>query len=687
MQNDENIIITTDTNDTKGLETFKLPTLPTQKLSALSLENDEKTQNAQKIQKARDEEVNLLSELIVYMKYSRFKDETYQHKESWKELVDRNKEMHLQKFPELRDEIEKHYLQVYSKHILPSMRSLQFGGVGIEVNPTRMYNCSYLPIDHWKAFSETMFLLLSGCGVGFSVQTHHVDKLPCIQKPNMQRNRRYLINDSIEGWADAIKVLFKSFFNGTSNIVFDFRAIRAKGTPLKTSGGVAPGSQGLKETILKLTGILEEKENGSKLTPIEVNDMVCIIADAVISGGIRRAALISLFSENDDQMFSAKAGNDWYVNHPYRCRSNNSVVLRRNELTEDKFKKTWERIFAIGTGEPGVYLTNDDNMGANPCCEISLNPNQFCNLVEINASSVETEQDFIDRCEAAAFIATLQASYTDFHYIRSLWKRTTEREMLIGVSMTGLASKSVSKEMMKKGAKAVKETNKKLSKQLGINEAYRLTTIKPSGTTSLVLNTPSGIHAAYSRYYIRRIRVNKSEVIYPKLLDIVPELIEDDFIRNHDTAVLSIPVSVENEQAVFRKDETAIQFLERVKETYENWIIPGHRKGHNRNNISATVYVKDRERTETIDWLYENREYYNGLTIFPYIETDTVYVQTPFEEIQREKFESMNEYLTSKSSQLCELFRSKGDQRFKETSYDYDLNLEPACQGGACELK
>ena len=467
--------------------------------------------------------MNLLSDIIVYMKYARYKDEEFNEKESWKELVDRNKKMHMDKFGDLiKDDIEKYYQLVYDKKVLPSMRSLQFGGKGIEVNPTRMYNCSYIPVDHWKAFGEIMFVLLSGCGVGFSVQKHHIEKLPPIQKPNSQRKRRYLVSDSIEGWSDAIKVLFKTFFNGTSEIVFDYRAIRPKGSVIKTTGGIAPGPQGFKETIVRLTGILEEKENGEKLTPLEVNDIVCIIADAVMCGGIRRAALISLFSQDDDQMFSAKAGEEWYIRHPYRCRANNSVVIDRKNIDKEIFFKTWERIFAIGTGEPGVYLTNDKDMGTNPCCEISLNPHQFCNLVEINTTSVVSEEDFFERCEAATFIATLQSTYTDFHYLRSSWKRTTEREMLVGVSMTGLADSTLSYATMKKGANVVKNINKELAKKLNINESYRLTTIKLSGSASFVLNTSSEINPTYRKYYIRSVRVSKTEKIFKQHLEVVP---------------------------------------------------------------------------------------------------------------------------------------------------------------------
>ena len=255
-------------------------------------------------------EKQVLSDIAVHMKYARYLPEK-DRRETWKELVTRNKKMHLKKHPHIKDEIEAAYEYVYKKKVLPSMRSMQFGGKPIEVAPNRIFNCAYLPIDDWRAFSETMFLLLGGTGVGYSVQYHHVDALPEIQKPSAKRSRRYLIADSIEGWADAIKILMRSYFKGGSKIRFDYSDIRPKGAVLLTSGGKAPGPQPLRECLVKVEGILNQKENGDKLQTIEVHDIICHIADAVLAGGIRRAALISLFSADDDEMISAKTGNWW----------------------------------------------------------------------------------------------------------------------------------------------------------------------------------------------------------------------------------------------------------------------------------------------------------------------------------------------------------------------------------------
>ena len=308
----------------------------------------------------------ILSDVTVHMKYSKYLPEL-NRRETWEDLVTRNMEMHLKKYPHLAERIEDAYELVYDKKVLPSMRSLQFGGKPIEISPNRVYNCAYLPIDDYRAFSETMFLLLGGTGVGFSVQTHHVDKLPEIKLPNAKRRKRFLIGDSIEGWADAIKALVKSYFEGSSSLDFDFSDIRVKGSILVTSGGKAPGPQPLKECLLKLEGILSQKENGDKLSSIEVHDMICHIADAVLAGGIRRAALISLFSADDEEMISCKSGNWWELN-PQRGRANNSAVLLRNKITKEFFMSLWEKIKNSGSGEPGIYLNNDKDWGTNPCC-------------------------------------------------------------------------------------------------------------------------------------------------------------------------------------------------------------------------------------------------------------------------------------------------------------------------------
>jgi ribonucleoside-diphosphate reductase alpha chain len=618
-----------------------------------------------------DASQKILSELTVYMKYAKYVPEL-NRRETWDELVTRNMDMHIKKYPTLESEIREVYKLVYDKKVLPSMRSLQFGGRPIEISPNRVYNCSYLPIDHLDSFAECMFLLLGGTGVGYSVQKHHVDKLPEIRKPSATRKRRYLVGDSIEGWADAIKVLMKSYFGqNTSTPDFDFSDIRPKGAALVTSGGKAPGPQPLKDCVHNITKVLDSKEDGDRLSPIEVHDIVCHIADAVLAGGIRRAALISLFSADDDEMIACKSGS-WWENNPQRGRANNSAVLLRHKITKEFFMELWKRVELSGAGEPGIYFTNDKDWGTNPCCEIALRPYQFCNLCEVNVSDIESQEDFNKRVKAASFIGTLQAGYTDFHYLRDVWKKTTEKDALIGVSMTGIGSGTVLGYDMTEAANIVNEENERVANMIGINPAARATTVKPAGTTSLTLGTSSGIHAWHNDYYVRRIRVGKNEPIYSYLSENHPELVEDEYFRPHDTAVISVPQK--SPEGAILRTESPFQILDRVKKVSQEWIKPGHRTGSNSHNVSATISLKEEEWGLAGEWMWENRKFYNGLSVLPY--DGGSYIQAPFEDITEEKYHEMFEKLHS-----IDL------SKVVETQDNTDLSGELACSGGACEIK
>lgn len=612
----------------------------------------------------------ILSDITVYMKYAKYLPEL-NRRETWEELVTRNKNMHIKKYPDLQSEIEDAYKFVYDKKVLPSMRSLQFGGKPIEISPNRIYNCAYLPIDDYRAFGETMFLLLGGTGVGYSVQRHHVEKLPEIRKPNQKRTRRFLIADSIEGWADAVKALTKSYFTGGSKLKFDFSDIRPKGARLITSGGKAPGPQPLKECLIKVQGILDSKEDGDRLQPIEVHDIVCHIADAVLAGGIRRAALISLFSADDEEMIACKSGA-WWEHNPQRGRANNSAALMRHKLTKDFFLDLWKRVELSGAGEPGIYLTNDKDWGTNPCCEIALRPFQFCNLCEVNASDLESQEDFESRVRAAAFIGTLQAGYTEFHYLRPIWQRTTEKDALIGVSMTGIGSGAVLGYDMTAAAEVVKTENARVAELLGINESARTTTVKPAGTTSLALGTSSGIHAWHNDYYIRRVRVGKNEAIYTYLAANHPELVEDEYFRPHDTAVISIPQKAP--KGAIMRTESPFQLLDRIKKVHLEWVKPGHRNGNNTHNVSATVSLKSDEWELAGEWMWNERQNYNGLSVLPY--DGGSYTQAPFEDCTEETYHEM-------MKSLSDIDLSK----VIELDDNTDLSGELACAGNACEIK
>lgn len=988
-----------------------------------------------------DLSADMLSDIVVHMKYAQFLDDE-NRRETWGEIVDRNVEMHCDKFPGYRKEIEEAFEYVRDKKVAPSMRSSQFAGKPIKQTPNRLYNCAYTPVDSIEAFAETMFLLLGGTGVGYSVQRRHVDQLPAVVGPK-DFERRHLVADRIEGWADTIKVLMEAYLKGKPNPKFDFSDIRPKGAELKTAGGKAPGSEPLENCVEKIRNLLESKEKGTKLTPIEVHDIQCFIADAVLSGGIRRAAMISLFDRDDEEMLHCKSGN-WFQDTPERARANNSAVLPRGEVSEEEFKEIWEVTENSNSGEPGVYWTNDKDWGVNPCltkdtwtmteqgprkiedligkdhCQIvhgksynvdsdgffktgdkevyevsfksgrtvkatsdhrfrvveeqtqkkqykswkeleelqegdmvkvnnlssegqysswdgpgcfeegwmignligdghfekkgnvyntaklkywndeelsnyasrimkenleirsdaigshkeyrgnqvseygstdlyalakefgvdensktvtdriekassefyrgflqgifdadgtvtgnhekgnsvriaqvnletlqgiqrmlhrfgiesviyegryperkailpdgqggekeyecqeahellitcenmfrfhevigfrhpernsrleekinsyekspdrerfidqieeiefvgerevfdasvegvhsfeangvvvhncneaALQPYQFCNLTSVNAHDINTQEELNERAKAAAFIGTLQATYTDFHYLRPRWKKSTEEDALLGVSMTGIASGKVDGLDLQEAAQKVLEINEKYADEFGVNKSARSTLIKPSGTTSLVFGTSSGIHAWHNDYYIRRMRVGKNEEIYKYLKYKTPQLIEDDKEKPEKQAVISIPMRAPEGATI--RHETPIEMLERVKTFNEEWIGSGHRRGANTHNVSATVSVKNDEWQDVGDWMWENRESYNGLSVLPYDGGD--YDQPPFEDCTREEYRKMLQHV--KQIDLREV-----SEDFDKTS----LGETVACGGGECEVE
>lgn len=623
----------------------------------------------------------ILSDITVYMKYARYLEEN-QRRETWGEIIDRNVEMHIKRYPKLKNEISSAFEMVKQKKVLPSMRSMQFAGKPIELSPNRIYNCAYLPVDDVHAFSETMFLLLGGTGVGYSVQRQHVAKLPTLKKPKLidpttkkPKRRRFLISDSIEGWADAIKALMNSYFRGNREIEFDYRDIRPKGAKLVTSGGKAPGPQPLKDCVHNISKVLnnaiEERGEKTKLTTVEVHDVMCYIADAVLAGGIRRAAMIALFSLDDEDMMTCKFGNWWELN-PQRGRANNSAVALRDTTTEEDFNRLWERVQASGSGEPGIYFTNDLEWGTNPCVEIALKPFQFCNLTTTNVSDVVSQDDLNSRVRAAAFIGTLQASYTDFHYLREVWQETTEEDALVGVSMTGIGSNAVSKFNLEEAAEVVKKENARVAKLLGINAAARTTAIKPEGTSSLALGVSSGIHAWHNDYYLRRIRVGKNESIYYYLSIMHPELVEDEFFKPDTQAVITVPQKAP-EGSILR-NESAMELLERMKKFSTEWVKPGHKEGVNTHNVSVTVSVRDHEWEQVGKWMWENRTVYNGISVLPY--DGGSYIQAPFEDCTKEEYEERLKHLTAVD--LTKVI---------EDDDNTDLSGELACAGAACEIK
>lgn len=649
-----------------------------------------------------DKEKKILSDLIVFSKYAKFRSDLGR-RETWSEIVDRYLNMMIDKYPNLESEILSHGSYIRDKKILPSMRALQFAGPAIEANHARGYNCCYLPIDSIHAFSETMFLLLGGTGVGYSVQKHHVSKLGTIIKPT--HTRKFLVADDIMGWADAVKVLMKAYLEGKSLPIFDFSQIRPKGARLITAGGKAPGPEPLKECLFQIQKILDRKEDGEKLTPLECHDILCHIANAVLAGGIRRAAMISLFSVDDKEMLECKYGNWWELNEQ-RGRANNSAVLERDKITKEEFEALWKKIEFSGSGEPGFYWTNDKEWGTNPCCEVALRPYQFCNLCEINGDTIIDQTDFEERAKIASFFGTLQAGFTDFHYLRPIWKRTTEKDALVGIGITGIGSGKLKNIDLEKGALFVRQMNQHLSNYIGINSAARTTLIKPSGTTSLVLGSSSGIHAWHDKFFLRTIRFNLNEDIASYMMVNHPELCEIDKLRSD---VLCVRIPMKAPDTGILRNESAIDLLERVKKFSKEWIKAGHKDGINTHNVSATISINSENKYVYIvgefdstgkkyggndlqyagkredspyyfnewravgEWMWDNKDVYNGLSVLPY--DGGSYVQAPFESCTEEEYNKRIQSLVDVD--LTKVLEVEDNTAFTQDS---------ACAGGKCEI-
>jgi ribonucleoside-triphosphate reductase len=484
--------------------------------------------------------------------------------------------------------------------------------------------------------------------------------------------------------------LMKFYFEGGAKPKFDFRAIRQKGARLVTAGGKAPGPEPLKLCLTHIDAVMERKQDGEQLSPLECHDILCHIANSVLAGGIRRSAMISLFSHDDEEMITCKYGAWWELNEQ-RGRSNNSAVLKRDEVSQDEFFQLWKRIEASGSGEPGIYWTNNKDWGTNPCCEIALRPYQFCNLCEVNVSDVVNQEDFNNRVAVASFFGTLQAGFTDFHYLRDIWRQTTQKDALLGIGMTGIGSGVILDAKLEHGANTAKVVNRMISAQTGINEASRVTCIKPSGTTSCVLGTSSGIHAWHAPYYLRTMRFGKSEDIAAYLMVNHPELCEDDILRPNDTVCVRLPIKAP-EGSMFRT-ETAIDTLERVKKFSQEWILPGHVNGDNTHNVSATISIdkerkyvnypfdnssgelKNSDEWEVVgQWMWDNRDVYNGLSVLPY--DNGSYVQAPFEDITEEEYNKR--IATLQSLDLTKVTEIEDHVEFGQTA---------ACAGGSCSIE
>ena len=689
---------------------------------------------------------NGLSDYIAVSKYARYRPELGR-RETFVEATDRVREMHFKKVGEkkgkkvlkellsrlkkegeieaaaekdlsellgdktLADAITEALDAVAKKRVLPSMRSLQFGGEAIVAANARMFNCSFSALDRIEFFREYLYLLLAGCGCGFSVQKHHVNRLPTFPRRTAEMDlpvKHFTVPDTIEGWGDALHELFQSYLNDYK-VEFNYSEIRPRGAYLRTSGGRAPGHLPLKRALTQVEKILEGA-SGRKLRPIEAYDICMYVARAVLSGGVRRSATICLFSGDDTEMMNAKTG-DWFAENPQRSASNNSAVIDRKAGNEKEFRNLFESQKEFG--EPGFYFVDDVDYGCNPCCEIGLNPFvrgaldekdkarlkelgyegdldgeillsgwQMCNLSTINAAAAGTEEAFYEACFAASVIGTLQASYTDIPYLGPISQFLNEREALLGVSICGILDNPevfLNSRILERGAQICKGTNAVVAAALEIERAARVTCVKPEGTASLLLETGSGIHPHHAKRYFRRVQANRTEPVYQHFREKNQHMTEASVYQPDTDDVIMFPVQAP-ETAILRSEIGAVQFLEYVKFVQKHWVQAG--RAHDRHspdlhhNVSNTCTVNPDEWDEVAKFIWENREYFTGVSLLP-SSGDKIYAQAPREEVITDEDIAKWNRLT---------YRKVDYTQLKEKTDETNLKEVVACAGGACEI-
>lgn len=654
-------------------------------------------------------------------KYPKYLSEL-KRRETWQEAVYRVMSMHKRKHPHLDlEEVQ----QLYSaKVIAGSQRALQFGGAAIEEKNARLYNCIVSYCDRPAFFRECMWLLLCGCGTGISFQTHHVAKLPPLQAPKGEY--LYRVEDSIEGWANAADALLTSYFEGSAAPVFDYSLVRPKGAALR-HGGVAPGSAPLERSLNKVREVLDAA--GSRLRPIHAFDIAMHLADAVVSGGIRRSATIGVFSVDDEEMITAKTGS-WYVDNPQRGRANISAMLTpkttREQFTQ-LFKSTREY------GEPGFIFAESTEYLYNPCVEIGMSPTlieyegetverytldlldpskrasweaqgysfssgwQACNLSTVNCAAIKTEEEFYSAVSAASLLGTVQASYTDFSYLGEVSRRIVERESLLGVSLTGILSAPLFQdaEVLSKAARIAIFTNKSTAERIGIPQASRVTCVKPEGTASIVLGSSAGIHPYHAKRYIRRVQADSAEPLYQFVESRAPLACMDSVWSAEPSAkVIAFPCSAPP-SALVKDDLSALEHLAIAKTVNQAWVRAGtalpQRLEGAYHNVSITVTVEEDSWEAVEEYLWEHRDLFTGVSLLG-SSGDYDYAQPPYQEVYSpEEIEDADPHRESKLEayryymQLCEL----ADLDFTEALEEQDNTTqleEGACSGGSCDL-
>jgi ribonucleoside-diphosphate reductase alpha chain len=600
-------------------------------------------------------------------------------KENWSQAVERYLQFFRDKFPKLVHQINGYGVEIMEKRCTGSMRMMQFAGPAVAKENLRSFNCTFVSPTTFKDFADIMYLLACGCGVGSSTESHYVNMLPDL--PRGEDLKEFRVPDDKEGWADSIVALLEN-----RKVTFDYSRIRPAGAPL-SSGGSASGPDPLRVAHELIRDVMADK---SRLTSEDVADIICVIAQAIVSGAQRRSAIIILTDVYDKLMQNFKAG-DWWVTKKHRAKANiSSIAQRYTDEVEFALREQLNSPF----GERGIILVDKrdytENIGGNPCMEISLRNRGTCNLCEIIVPNCKTEVEFTDACRAAAFFGTLQASLTDFHYVSEEFAKTCAEDALLGVSMTGLAQAHpyLTSTVMSEGADVVVKVNRRVAHMIGINPAKRCTTIKPSGSTSCVFSTTSGIHAAYFEKGVRRVRVARLSSLGQSLVRrygisgckkvetefganylptdpyhfVVPEVFDEKDL------VLQFPCHYKN--AIYRSEEGAIALLERVKTVYNAWVLPGHNSGQESNSISLTVSFKPEEKEAIVAWALANQESFRALSTLPY--DCTAYALRPFEELNDEEYERYLERFP--------------DVDLAELGVSSEAATTSACSGSGCEV-
>ena len=615
-------------------------------------------------------------DVIAMSRYARYIPEK-QRRETWDETVDRLVGYLETKAPELKKEIKEIREAVAKQDVMPSMRLMMTAGEACERDNISAYNCSYLAVNNKRAFSEALYILMNGTGVGFSCERQDINKLPEIPETLDYCDDVIVVEDSKLGWAKAFKKLLSSLWEGDIP-TFDFTKVRPSGARLKTFGGRASGPEPL-QRLFDFCVESFKHAKGRKLNSLEVHDIMCMVGEIVVVGGVRRSALISLSNLTDKRMRDAKIGA-WYNDFPHRGLANNSVAYTEKPDSET-FMEEWLSLVKSKSGERGIFNRvaaqkqankwgrRDPSLsyGTNPCSEIILRDKQFCNLTEVVVRNGDTEETLTRKIELATILGTIQSTLTNFQFLSSEWVKNTAEERLLGVSLTGIMDAKITSnpdpKMLERLRDVARKTNQKYATKMDIPVSASITCVKPSGTVSQLVDSASGIHARHNDYYLRRIRMDKKDPIYDFLKE-KGVSVEDEAFRPDNTAVFTFPMKAPK-GAILRNDWSAMTQL-------ENWLV--YQRHFCEHKPSVTISVKDEEWVEVGAWVWKHFDEISGVSFLPH--SDHTYQQAPYEDCTKEQYEELLK-TTPKAIDWKEFIEVDDNTTSAQTL---------ACTGGSCEI-